>query len=137
MAGSNYLLDTHCLLWFQENNPKIPEQIMEIIQNPENTILFSQVSLFEISIKQKIGKLPAFNASVYEIYQQGINDGFTFINIQNQHIYSYHNIPLVKDHRDPFDRLLLATALEETATFISADEQLFLYAEIIEILWQV
>ena len=108
---------------------------MKIIQDTENTILFSQVSLFEISIKQKIGKLPALYASIDEIYQQGLRDGFTFINIQNRHIYSYDKIPLVKDHRDPFDRLLLATALEESTTFISADEQLFLYAEVIDILW--
>ena len=52
MAAS-YLLDTHTLIWFQENNPKIPRRIMEIIQSSENTILFSQVSLFEISIKYK------------------------------------------------------------------------------------
>jgi PIN domain nuclease of toxin-antitoxin system len=69
MAVANYLLDTHCLIWFQENNIQIPERVMNIIQDTNNTILFSQVSLFEITIKQKIGKLPAFNATVEEIYQ--------------------------------------------------------------------
>ena len=58
MVGKKYLLDTHCLLWFQENNPKIPKRVMQEIQNPENLILFSQLSLYEIVIKQAIGKLP-------------------------------------------------------------------------------
>ena len=94
MAGNNFLLDTHSLIWFQENNPKIPDHIMELIQDPENVMFFSQVSLFEISIKQKIGKLPAFYATIEEIYEQAVEDGFTFLAIQNQHISSYHKAPL-------------------------------------------
>ncbi len=135
MAGNNYLLDTHSLIWFQEENPKIPEQIMKLIQQPDNTIFFSQVSLFEIGIKQKVGKLPAFYATTEEVYEQAINDGFTFLSIQNQHIYNYNKIPLLKDHRDPFDRLLIATALEESAAILSADEQFKLYANMVSVIW--
>ncbi len=135
MEGAHYLLDTHCLIWFQENNPKIPENIMRIIRDPDNLIFFSQVSLFEISIKQKIGKLPAFYAAIEEIYQQAIYDGFTFLAIQNQHIYNYNKVPIIKDHRDPFDRLLIATALEENTIILSADEQLKLYVDLVNVLW--
>ena len=108
---------------------------MKVIQQTDNTILFSQVSLFEISIKQKVGKLPAFYATIEEIYQQAINDGFTFLSIQNRHIYNYNNIPLIKDHRDPFDRLLIATAIEESATILSADDQLKLYSDLVSVRW--
>ena len=94
MAGNRYLLDTHCLIWFQENNPKIPDQVMKLIREPENVILFSQVSLFEIGIKQKVGKLPKFEATTEEIHNQAMQDGFTFLSIQNEHIYKYSNIPL-------------------------------------------
>ena len=135
MAAANYLLDTHCLIWFQEDSPKIPEQVMKLIQQPDNVIFFSQISLFEISIKQKIGKLPAFYATIEEIYAQAVKDGFTFLPIQNHHIYNYNKIPLLKDHRDPFDRLLIATALEERAIVLSADEQLRLYADIVNVVW--
>ncbi len=107
MAG-RYLLDTHCLIWFQENNPKIPSKVMEVIQNPDNIILFSQISLFEISIKQTIGKLSNFYATIEEIYNQALNDDFTFLPITNQHLFNYSTIPLIDDHRDPFDRLLVA-----------------------------
>lgn len=135
MAGIRYLLDTHSLIWFQEDNPKIPKQVMNAIQEPENIILFSQVSLFEISIKQKIGKLPQLYASIEEIYEQALKDGFTFLAIQNQHIYNYNKIPLLEDHRDPFDRLLISTAVEEGAIILSADEKLNLYAELVTVLW--
>jgi PIN domain nuclease of toxin-antitoxin system len=135
MAGVRYLLDTHALIWFQENNPKIPESVMKAIQEEGNIILFSQVSLFEISIKQKIGKLPAFNATVEEIYHQAIKDGFTFLAIQNQHIYNYNEVPLSEGHRDPFDRLLVATAMEENSVIISADEKFNLYNRLISVLW--
>jgi len=135
MAGARYLLDTHSLIWFQENNPKIPEQVMTIISEQDNIILFSQVSLFEISIKQKIGKLPSFYATVEEVYQQAIKDGFTFITIQNKHIFNYTNVKLIEDHRDPFDRLLIATAIEESTTILSADEKFKVYDDLVTVFW--
>jgi PIN domain nuclease of toxin-antitoxin system len=58
-----YLLDTYSLIWFQEANLKIPQHVMQEVQNSANAIYFSQVSLFEIAIKQKIGKLPSFEAT--------------------------------------------------------------------------
>jgi len=95
MAGITYLLDTHSLIWFQENNPKIPEKVMTTIRDQDNVILFSQVSLFEIAIKQKIGKLPLFYASVEEVYNQAIKDGFTFLTIRNEHIFNYNNLSMM------------------------------------------
>lgn len=61
MAGLTYLLDTHCLIWFLDDNPLIPAHVMAEIQSVKNTVFFSQISLFEIAIKQKIGKLPSFS----------------------------------------------------------------------------
>lgn len=108
---------------------------MRSIQEPSNIIFFSQLSLFEISIKQKIGKLPAFRATVEEVYNQAINDGFTFLSIQNNHLFNYNNVPLKEDHRDPFDRLLIATAVEEGAAIVTADEKFNLYADLIKVIW--
>jgi PIN domain nuclease of toxin-antitoxin system len=130
-----YLLDTHCLIWFQENNPKIPSRVLDIIQNPENIIFFSQVSLYEIAIKQRIGKLPEFKSDIIEIYQQAINDNFTFIQLQNKHISSYSKVPMHDHHRDPFDRLLIATAYEEEATMLTVDNNFKLYQNLINVLW--
>lgn len=108
---------------------------MGILQDPKNTILFSQISLFEITIKQRIGKLSQFTATIQEIFNQAVTDGFTFLPITNSHLFQYNNIPLYEQHRDPFDRLLLATALSEMATLLSADANFRLYNEIVEVVW--
>jgi len=135
MASNRYLLDTHCLVWFQEDNPKIPENISELISDPNNTILFSQVSLFELAIKQKIGKLPDFSVTIEDVNTQALKDGFTFLNIQNSHIYSYIALRLLENHRDPFDRLLIATAITEDAIILSADEKFKLYDDLVKVIW--
>ncbi|MGH8555987.1 MAG: type II toxin-antitoxin system VapC family toxin [Methylococcales bacterium] len=133
--SKHYILDTHCLIWFQENNPKIPNKVMVELQEPANTVFFSQVSLFEMAIKQKIGKLPDFTADLSEVYEQAINDGFSYLPIKNQHLFSYQKIPLLEAHRDPFDRLLLATAYEENAIMLSADHNFSLYTGLIQVFW--
>lgn len=130
-----YLLDTHCLIWFQENSPKIPAKVMNAIQNPINAIYFSQISLFEIAIKQKIGKLPLFEATISEVYAQAIKDNFTFLPFQNTHIEAYKKVPLFQEHRDPFDRLLIAAAQEENLIVITADKNFSLYVPQITVLW--
>jgi PIN domain nuclease of toxin-antitoxin system len=135
MAASNYLLDTHVLLWFQLSEPKIPQRVLEVIQDQGNNIFFSQVSLYEIAIKQKTGKLPDLQLTVEEIYHQGLNDNFTFLPISNQHIFNYQHIPLSPQHRDPFDRLLIATALHENAVMITRDDNFRLYTGLIKVLW--
>lgn len=130
-----YLLDTHSLIWFQENNAKIPSRVMDIMQDPGNTIFFSQISLFEIAIKQTIGKLPGFRSNTDEIYQQGLNDDFLFLQIKNDHLSAYQQIPLKEEHRDPFDRLILATAYIENAIILSADKNFKLYTDMIDVFW--
>jgi len=136
MASSHYLLDTHCLIWFQENNPKIPKKIIDILQNTENVVYFSQISLFEISIKQSLGKLPNFSVSVEDIHNQALLDGFTFLVIENSAIFNYYSIPLLNEHRDPFERLLISSAIQQDATLLSADEKFKLYPNILKLLWQ-
>jgi PIN domain nuclease of toxin-antitoxin system len=134
MASDRYILDTHYLIWFQENNSQIPKPVLEIIENPLNIILFSQISLFELEIKQKIGKLPHFSATVEDVNNQALKDGFTFLSIQNAHIFRYKDVPLFENHRDPFDRLLVATAIDEKAIIISADEKFKLYRDLVKVI---
>jgi PIN domain nuclease of toxin-antitoxin system len=91
--------------------------------------------LFEIAIKQKIGKLPDFTSTIEEVYLQALNDNFTFLPVSNQHIFNYLNIPLNAPHRDPFDRLLIATAHQENAVMITKDDNYNLYTRLIKVLW--
>lgn len=128
-----YLLDTHMLIWFQEDNTKIPKPVMQLLRNIENPIFFSQVSLFEIAIKQTIGKLPHFFATITEVHKQALKDNFSFLPIQNKHLAAYSDVPLLAEHRDPFDRLLIATAYTDNLSIITADKNFSLYPDFVKV----
>lgn len=132
---ATFLLDTHCLIWFQDDNPRIPKKVMALMQNPNNEIFFSQISLFEITIKQKIGKLPQFSATIVEVFRQAENDGFTFLPITNNHLFQYNLIPFFEENRDPFDRLFISTAYSEKVTLLSADANFELYKNYVRVFW--
>jgi PIN domain nuclease of toxin-antitoxin system len=123
------------LIWFQEDNPKTPKPVMQLLQIGENRIYFSQISLFEIAIKQTIGKLPNFTATITEVYEQAISDDFIFLPIHNRHIEIYNKVPLLAEHRDPFDRLLIATAHAESLTVITSDKNFALYSDLARVAW--
>ena len=101
--------------------------IMTFLTDKKNNIFVSQISLFEIAIKQKIGKLPELDLLVSDLVGLIERDDFNLLTLQNKHIEAYSQIPLLPNHRDPFDRLLLATALSENMAIISADEHFNLY----------
>ena len=73
-----------------------------------------------------VGKLPS--PTIEQLIQQILKDRFLILPISNKHISSYTSIPLHAKHKDPFDRLLLATALSENIPVISTDEDFRLYA---------
>lgn len=135
MKPKSYLADTHCLLWFLDDHPNLPRSVLAEMQEPDNDIVFSQISLFEIAIKQKIGKLPDFTAELDAIYHQALRAGFRFLPIQNAHLFGYHKIPLFEQHRDPFDRLLLASAYQENLILLSADNHFALYEQWVQVFW--
>lgn len=123
----NYLIDTQILIWFQLNDSLMKPSILGILNNIENNIFVSDISLFEVSIKSKLGKLPLNLGSVDEIIQVCQLDGFKFLSISQKHIISYQSLQLFDSHRDPFDRLLISTAISEGLIVISADEKFKLY----------
>jgi PIN domain nuclease of toxin-antitoxin system len=127
-----YLADTQIVLWALIEPEKLTQQTQYILQNHE--ILVSQISLFEIAIKQKIGKLPKLPLSIKSLAEQMEQDNFNFLPITTAHLDAYHAIPLLENHRDPFDRLLLAIALSEEIPIISSDENFICYQEIIKLI---
>jgi len=104
----SYLIDTQILIWTLVTPNKLAQQIKNALEN--EAIFISQVSFFEIAIMQKLGKLPEFDLSIDQLTSFIERDGFNLLGIQNRHIDAYAEIPLLANHRDPFDRLLLATA---------------------------
>ena len=129
-----YLLDTQILVWSLEDNPSLHSRTKALIENPDDIMLFTPISLMELSIKLKLGKLPQFIVSIEEITNQLITDGFDLLPIHLSHIYTYQTVQLFEDHRDPFDRFLLETALAEQIPIISSDEKFSRYAPNITVL---
>jgi PIN domain nuclease of toxin-antitoxin system len=129
-----YLLDTQILIWSLEDNRKLKESLRTLIENSDHTIFVSQFSLMEMSIKLKLGKLPEFIVSIEYITAQLLLDGFTILPVTNHHIFSYQSVPFFEEHRDPFDRFLLATALSEQIPIISVDEKFPLYHPLITVI---
>lgn len=129
-----YLLDTQIFIWSLEDNPKLKPELRSIIEDADNTILVSQFSLMEISIKLKLNKLPEFIVSIEYMINQLLSDGFTILPVLNSHISAYQSVPFFDNHRDPFDRFLLATALSEQIPIIALDEKFILYRPLITVI---
>ena len=111
-----FLLDTHALLWWLADDAQLGRQARELVADPGNDVLVSMVSLWEIAVKTRIGKLQADIKEITDAVQQ---EGFTLLDIGVAHLLTLAGLPM--HHRDPFDHLLIAQAITEDATFISED----------------
>lgn len=127
-----YLIDTQILLWALINPNKLGKQTVQILEG--NTIFVSYISLFEIIIKQKIGKLPELAFPIKSLVERIEQDNFNVLPLNINQFEAYDKIPLVLNHRDPFDRLLIAIALAENLPIISADDKFELYTSQIQLI---
>lgn len=132
---TNLLVNTQILIWIQTDNGRISSKARDYSVNPSVVKWISEVSLFEIAIKQKIGKLPEFGVTLTDFINQAREDKFCLLPVDKQHIVAYERVPLFEDHRDPFDRLLLTTALHEGWPVMSSDYKFSWYADQIEVIW--
>lgn len=112
------LLDTHILLWWLDANPQLSEEAVRLIREPENTIFVSAVSLWEIWLKQSLGKLrlPA------NFLERLAAESFESLPLTAPQTARVGNLEWV--HRDPFDRMLIAQAQAENLVLLTADEAL-------------
>lgn len=111
------LLDTHALLWWLADDNRIGPQARNLIANPGNDVLVSVVSLWEVVVKQRAGKL---NADIGSILAAVERNDFSLLAISPAHLLKLAVLPF--HHRDPFDHLLIAQAVAEGATFLSKDQ---------------
>jgi len=119
-----YLLDTHAVIWHFDDSPKLSESIKEIIDNAENDICISSVSLWEIAIKINIGKLDV-DFTLEELLIEIQDSDFDILQIENEYLHGLSVLPFI--HKDPFDRLLISIAHAENLTVITTDENIQKY----------
>lgn len=127
-----YLLDTHTLIWHFEADPRLPARLAESIDALENGIFISMASLWEMTIKQSLGKLMQ-NKSLELIFQHLKLIDFSILAVELPHLLQLRGLPF--HHRDPFDRLLIATALAEDLILMSADQHFADYNGL-KLLWE-
>ena len=118
-----YLLDTHALLWYLNDDPKLPAVVRDTIETAE-TVYISIASFWEIAIKESIGKLK-MPAPITQLMQECEMLGFGILPIKGDHLALLRD--LTKLHGDPFDRLLICQAKTEEMTLISLDENIRKY----------
>lgn len=118
------LLDTHLLLWAAGQPERLSKAARKLLDDPHNELLFSAASLWEIAIKNTLGR-EDFRADPRLLRRGLLDNGYTELPITSQHAVSIDGLPPL--YKDPFDRLLLAQALVEGITLVTGDEQLARY----------
>ena len=119
-----YLLDTHAVIWYFEDSVKMPVMIARLIDDPFNKKFISVASLWEISIKLSTGKLDiqlSFDALLDAIESSELS----IMPIKNNYLKRLSTMPFI--HKDPFDRLIIATSKIEDMVIVTIDENIQKY----------
>jgi PIN domain nuclease of toxin-antitoxin system len=120
----NFLLDTQIILWVLENNAKLSPSARAVLTNSTNRFHVSSISVWELVIKNSIGKLPLpvpLNRLLTKIDESG------FARLEFKHEHALHVATLPSIHGDPFDRALVAQAFLEPMHLLTADVPLGAY----------
>ena len=119
-----YLLDTHIILWAGFDVKRLSRKAKSILEDPENVLYFSPVSLWEISIKHE--KHPEQMAITSErVREIAIKMGFIELPVRSRHGVNIANLPDI--HNDPFDRMLITQARSDGLYLLSHDDKVIAY----------
>ena len=119
------LLDTQCWLWMQAAPERFSKAARDMIDEPENVLLLSPVSAFEIATKYALGHLILPMPPAEYVPSRMKSSGVDALPLQHSHALQVATLPW--HHRDPFDRLLIAQAQVEELAILSADRKLAAY----------
>ena len=122
------LLDTHLLLWALAEPARLGAELRELIEDPENEVLFSAASIWEVAIKAGLGRMD-FAVRPDEIVRGAVAAGFAELPIAAGTAARVADLP--PHHRDPFDRLLVAQAMAGPMRLYTADPLLPPYTELV------
>ena len=117
-----YLLDTHAFIWLVMGDRRLSAEIIELVESFANDTYVSAANIWEISIKQGIGKLPPLSRDAEKVIDE---TGLIRLDISTRHAQLAGRLPLL--HRDPFDRMLIAQAQAEGLEIVTSDEKFQAY----------
>jgi len=115
----SFLLDTCSFLWVTLKPEKLSEAFLECFKNPDNTIFLSSVTAWEIGIKYSIGKLTLPAPPSRFIPDERKSHHIMQLELTEADTFCIENLPL--NHKDPFDRMLIAQAIERSLTILTPD----------------
>ena len=115
----SFLLDTHVLLWAAGVPDRLPADARTLIENPATELIYSVASLWEVAIKNELGRAD-FSVDPSLLRRGLLENGYTELAVTGAHAVVAHGLPPI--HKDPFDRLLVAQALMEGVTLVTVDE---------------
>lgn len=118
------LLDTHLLLWAAGEPARLSRGTKSLLTDPENELLFSPASLWEVSIKRGLGRKD-FEAEPRLLRRGLLDNGYSELPITSDHMIAIDTLPQI--HKDPFDRVLVAQALVEGVVLLTSDALLMRY----------
>jgi PIN domain nuclease of toxin-antitoxin system len=118
------LLDTHLLLWAAGEPKRLSKQARALIDDPDNELLFSAASLWEVAIKRSLGRHD-FKVDARLLRRGLLDNGYSELPIVSDHVVATETLPPI--HKDPFDRVLVAQATVEGVTLLTIDSLLARY----------
>lgn len=116
----NILLDTHTLIWWSLETHKLSISARSLLDDSDNNLFVSVVSIWEMQIKNQMGKLTLIVPLPEIIESQKETNNLQILPLELSHIYTLKDLPY--HHRDPFDRILIAQAVFEKIPLLSIDE---------------
>lgn len=119
------LFDTHTFIWWDSAPKKLSATALALCSDPLNQLVLSVTSLWEIQIKRQLGKLDLRRPLAEIVAHQQETNGVAILPIGQAHVLALDDLP--SNHRDPFDRLLVAQAIVEGAALVTADPVLKSY----------
>lgn len=122
----NILLDTHTLIWWSLETHKLSISARSLLEDVENNLFVSVVSIWEMQIKNQMGKLTLIMPLPEIIESQKETNNLQILPLELSHIYTLKDLPYY--HRDPFDRILIAQAVFEKMPLLSIDEIIDAYS---------